>query len=296
MENLHKYVVAGHPFGISLPEGFSHQRFLAPYEPFKVAADTGPLFTLKLELTDTLEHVASSKILNCLNDEPPYFWIFDEQDGSYSFAFSYIRQRPDCIVKVADASNECVVYVTEAHAERLAEFALSNAAMLMYTFHTAPFDTMLVHASVVSCKGGAYMFLGRSGTGKSTHSRLWLNHIEGSLLLNDDNPVIRVIGSEAFVYGTPWSGKTPCYKNESYPLSAVVRLSQASYNRIARLAPLQAFASLMPACSCKRWDCEAMSDLHRSVEKAISIVPCYHLECLPDADAANVCYSTVASR
>ena len=295
MENLHKYVVAGHAFGISLPEGFSPQRFLTPYEPFAADSATDTLFTLRLELIDALEDVVPAKVLRCLNDEPPYFWIFEETDESYSFGFSYTRQHPDCLVRISDGSDESVVHVAEAHAERLAEFALSNAAMLMYTFHTAPYDTMMVHASVVSCKGGAYMFLGRSGTGKSTHSRLWLNHIEGSRLLNDDNPVIRVIGSEAIVYGTPWSGKTPCYRNESYPLNAVVRLSQAPHNRIARLVPLQAFASLMPACSCKRWDSEAMSDLHRSVEKTISIVPCYHLECLPDADAANVCYGTVAS-
>ena len=165
--------------------------------------------------------------------------------------------------------------------------------MLLYTFYTAPYDTMMVHASVIAHDGYGYMFLGRSGTGKSTHSRLWLNHISDTELLNDDNPVIRVFDSKALVYGTPWSGKTPCYKNMQVPLKAVVRLSQAPYNKIARLAPLQAFASLMPACSCKRWDNEAMSSLHKSVEKTITMVPCYHLECLPDEAAAMVCYNAV---
>ena len=296
MENLHKYMVAGHAFGIYLPEAFSPQRFLAPYEPFAADPAIRTLFTLQLELTELLGNIVPSKVLKCLNDEPPYFWIFEDEDGSYSFGFSYTRQRPDCIVRIHDTSNECVVYVEEAHAERLAEFALSNAAMLMYTFYTAPYATMLVHASVVSCEGGAYMFLGRSGTGKSTHSRLWLDHIEGSELLNDDNPVIRISGSEALVYGSPWSGKTPCYKNESYPLKAVVRLSQAPYNKIVRLGPLQAFASLMPACSCRRWDSEAVSDLHKSVEMTISSVPCYHLECLPDEAAACTCHSAVTSK
>ena len=296
MENLHKYMVAGHAFGISLPEGFSPQRFLAPYEPFAVDPATCPLFTLKLEMTDALENVVPSKVLKCLNDEPPYFWIFGNEDESYSFGFSYTRQHPDCLVRISETSNEGVVYVAEADSERLAEFALSNAAMLMYTFFTAPYDTMMVHASVISRDGQGYMFLGKSGTGKSTHSRLWLNHIEGSELLNDDNPVIRVISSHAHVYGTPWSGKTPCYKNMQVSLKAIVRLSQAPYNKITRLAPLQSFASLMPACSCKRWDSEAVSALHKSVEKTISIVPCYHLECLPDEDAARICYNTISAK
>ena len=293
MENLHKYIVAGHKFGICLPEGMSAQHLLKPYEPFAVDDDQQILFALRLELVDSLRTVASQKVLKCLNDEPPYFWIFEEEDGSYSFAFSYTKARPDCILKVLPASDESVVYVTKDGAEKLAEFAISNAVMLLYTFYTAPYDTMMVHASVIAHEGRGYMFLGRSGTGKSTHSRLWLNHIPDTELLNDDNPVIRVFDSKALVYGTPWSGKTPCYKNMQVPLKAVVRLSQAPYNKIARLAPLQSFASLMPACSCKRWDNEAMSSLHKSVEKTITMVPCYHLECLPDEEAARVCYNAV---
>lgn len=294
MENMHKYIVAGHSFGISLPEGVSAQQLLKPYEPFMCESDSRALFTLRLEFVDSLKSVAPAKVLQCLNDEPPYFWIFEEEDGEYSFGFSYTKSHPDCVLKVSSAFDESVVYVSEVGADRLAEFAISNAVMLLYTFSTAPYDTMMVHASVIAHNGQGYMFLGRSGTGKSTHSRLWLNHIADTELLNDDNPVIRVIDSKAIVYGTPWSGKTPCYKNIQVPLKAVVRLSQAPYNKIARLAPLQSFASLMPACSCKRWDSEAMTQLHKSVEKTISMVPCYHLECLPDEAAAKLCHSTVS--
>ena len=286
-------MVAGHPFGICVPDDMSPQHLLKPYEPFAVDDDLQVLFTLRLELVDRLRDVAPEKVIKCFNDEPPYFWIFEEEDSSYGFGFSYAKVHPDCVLKVSSASDESVVYVTKGGADKLAEFAISNAVMLLYTFYTAPYDTMMVHASVIAHEGRGYMFLGRSGTGKSTHSRLWLNHIPDTELLNDDNPVIRVFDSKALVYGTPWSGKTPCYKNMQVPLKAVVRLSQAPYNKIARLAPLQAFASLMPACSCKRWDNEAMSSLHKSVEKTITIVPCYHLECLPDEDAARVCYNAV---
>ena len=113
------------------------------------------------------------------------------------------------------------------------------------------------------------------------------------MLLNDDNPVIRVVDGKAFVFGTPWSGKTPCYKNEVVPLGAVVRLSQAPYNRIEKLAPLRAYASLMPACSCMRWDSASTEALHKTVEKVITQVGNWHLECLPDADAAHTCHSAV---
>lgn len=293
MEKMYKYTVAGHSFAIVLPDGIDPSYYLKPYEPFVEEGDVEPLFVLRLELIDSLKDTAPGNVRECLNDEAPYFWIFENESGKFNFAFSYSRQHPDCVLIPSEDFRRSTVYVPAAAAERLAEFALSNAVMLLYTFCTSPFDTLMVHASVISHDGGGYMFLGRSGTGKSTHSRLWLDHIDDTSLLNDDNPVIRVMDGVAYVYGTPWSGKTPCYKNEVLPLKAVVRLSQAPYNKIVRFAPLQAFASLMPACSCMRWDGRSVSALHKTVEQVISRVPGYHLECLPDVDAAVVCHSTV---
>lgn len=294
MKNLHKYTVAGHSFGIMLPDTFSPDEYLKSYEPFAADPETDVLFTLRLEIVGESDSVNPGKAIRCLNDEAPFFWILETEDGSFNFGFSYTQSHPDCILKTSPDFRDSVVYVQEAHARRLTEFAISNAMMLLYTFCTTPHDTLMVHASVVSYDGAGYMFLGRSGTGKSTHSRLWLEHIEGTSLLNDDNPVIRVFDDKAIVYGTPWSGKTPCYKNQEMPLKAIVRLSQAPYNKIVRLGPLQAFASLMPACSCMRWDSSSVTMLHKTVEKAISVVSGYHLECLPDKDAANVCHKAVA--
>lgn len=293
MENSYKYTVAGHTFAVVLPEGFDAERYLKPYEPFAAGPSDTPLFTLSAKVTASLKDVAPGSPLECLNDEAPYFWIFETPSGSYNFGFSYTKDAPNCILIPSDDFKDNVVYVAGHRSERYMEFALSNALMLLYTFCTSPYDTLMVHASVVSHDGGAYMFLGRSGTGKSTHSRLWLQHIEDTYLLNDDNPVIRYIGSEAYVYGTPWSGKTPCYKNEVRPLKAIVRLSQAPFNRMTQNRPLQAFASLMPACSCMRWDSTSVSALHKTVEKVIGVVPMYHLECLPDEEAARLCNSTV---
>lgn len=293
MEHKYKYTVAGHTFCVKLPEGVSPDTHLKPYEPFAEAGSVEPVFSLELKLVPSLRDVVTGKVRECLNDEAPYFWIFDAEGGCFSFGFSYTKTHPDCILIPSDDFSRSVLYVPESGASRLAEFALSNAMMLLYTFCTSAYDTLMVHASVIAHDGGAYMFLGRSGTGKSTHSRLWLEHIQDTCLLNDDNPVVRFIDGETIIYGTPWSGKTPCYKNESMPLKAVVRLSQAPYNKISRLAPLQSFASLMPACSCMRWDGRSVSALHKTVEKVIGDVPCWHLECLPDKDAAVLCNTSV---
>ena len=292
MENLSKYTVAGHTFSICLPEGMAPETYLKPYEPFVETSDIEPLFVLTLKTVSSLKELKSGKVLECLNDEAPYFWMLEQEDGAYNFGFSYSKSCPDCIVMPARNLTEAVVYIRENQAE-LAEFAVNNAMMLLYTFCTTPLDTLMVHASVIASGGKGYMFLGRSGTGKSTHSSLWLKYIEGTELLNDDNPVIRVVDGKAYVYGTPWSGKTPCYKNMSMSLGAFVRLSQAPHNKILQINGIQAFASLMPACSCMRWDGTSVSQLYKTVEKVIACVPAYQLECLPDEEAARVCYSSV---
>ena len=293
MNNMLKYTVAGHTFGVALPEGFSPEEYLKPYEPFVETAEAETLFTLEMQVVPSLREKVQGNVIECLNDEAPYFWIYEDEKGKYSFGFSYTKAHPDCLLFTSDDFSSSVVYICEKYASRYAEFALSNAMMLLYTFNTAQFQTLMVHASVIAHGGAGYMFLGRSGTGKSTHSRLWLENIEDTNLLNDDNPVVRFIDGQAYIYGTPWSGKTPCYKNEFMPLNGIVRLSQAPYNKIARLMPLQAFASLMPSCSCMRWDGASVTALHKTVEKVITVVPCWHLECLPDADAAILCNSTI---
>ena len=292
MGKLCKYDVAGHLFEVHLPDDSDSGRYLTAYAPFASERSDGALFSLRLEYVEDLRSVDLGMLRQCLNDEPPYFWIFDK-DGKFSFAFSYTKSHPDCILIPSEDYSSSVVYVPASMAEKLTDFALSNSLMLLYTFRTSPYETLLVHASVIRHNDGGFMFLGRSGTGKSTHSRLWLDNIEDAVLLNDDNPVIRVSDGEAIVFGTPWSGKTHCYKNESVPLKAVVRLSQAPYNKITRNIPLQAYASLMPACSCMRWDRRSTDSLHHTVEKVISKVKCWHLECLPDADAAYTCHKAV---
>jgi len=294
MENLYKYSVAGHTFAVCLPCGYSQEEYLQPYLPFICdEEDRKPMFTLRLAVVESLAELGVGKVCQCLNDEAPYFWMFEKGGGIYDFGFSYTKSHPDCILMTDGEYRDSVVYIPAAYSSRIAEFAVSNSMMLLYTFNTTPFDTLMVHASVISYDGGGYMFLGRSGTGKSTHSRMWLENIEGTSLLNDDNPAIRVIDGKVYVFGTPWSGKTPCYKNEVLPLNAVVRLSQAPQNVIKRLSPLQAYASLMPACSCMRWDRRSTDAIHRTVEKVVSLVNGWHLECLPDADAAYTCNAAV---
>lgn len=151
-----------------------------------------------------------------------------------------------------------------------------------------------VHSSAIVCNGRAVLFLGESGTGKSTHTRLWRENIAGAVLLNDDSPFIGFVDGRATAFGAPWSGKTPCYKQEHYPIAAIVRLSQAPHNAIRPLRSVHAIGALLPSLTpAFGYDDELQDRMLATLSKIISQVPVYHLECLPDAAAARLSYDTV---
>lgn len=151
-----------------------------------------------------------------------------------------------------------------------------------------------VHASTIVRNGKAVMFLGESGTGKSTHTGLWLKNIPGTVLLNDDSPILSVESGTPLVYGSPWSGKTPCYKTECHPLAAIVRLRQAKTNEITRLDTMGAFAALFPSCPPSfAKDSELTDKVVDIVSQTISNVPVYTLDCLPDEEAAQLSCRTI---
>lgn len=176
---------------------------------------------------------------------------------------------------------------------RCREYCINNFLMMIFAFASMDKKTLLFHASVTSYKDKAYLFLGKSGTGKSTHSQLWIKYIDGCELVNDDNPAVGVRDGEVIVYGTPWSGKTPCYRNIQYPVGAFVRLHQEKENTIAREHPVMAFASLLPSCSGVKWDKSLYHAQCDTLTEVISKVKVFHLGCLPDEDAAQLCNSTV---
>lgn len=169
-------------------------------------------------------------------------------------------------------------------------FGIDNTCMLLYAFTTAPLHTLLMHAAVIERQGKGVLFLGHSGTGKSTHARMWLQAFDNASLLNDDNPVLRITDSgEIRVYGSPWSGKTACYFNRDVPVAGIVQLVQAPANRIQPLRLPEAYAAMLSSCSGMKFLTSMMDALYTTLSTIIQTIRVYRLECLPDTDAAIVC-------
>ena len=111
--------------------------------------------------------------------------------------------------------------------------------------------------------------------------------------MNDDNPVVRIIDGQAIVFGSPWSGKTRCYRNIQAPVGGIVRIQQRKKNTIRKLSTVEAFCNLLPAMSNMKWDERVYKGICDGIGELIRLVGMYELGCLPNAEAAILCHDTL---
>ena len=231
--------------------------------------------------------------------------------GEWLFRVAMVANAPICCeMECSEDFTEGVLYIMPDCQD--VRFCIDNALMLLFAFRTAPLKTLEMHAAVVvkadrcavRCQTAAlldrpnglidqqelgYLFLGHSGTGKSTHARQWLAAFDDAWLLNDDNPILRVMeDGEVRVYGSPWSGKTPCYKNAYARVGGIIKLSQAPHNKMRILSLPEAYAYMLSSASGLKMDRQMADYMYESIKHVITHVKCYHLDCLPNMEAAEV--------
>ena len=227
--------------------------------------------------------------------------LSETEDGRYCLELGYRepieadgKDKADAGIFISNRTfSEIYAYIAPKASHR----GLILSSMLRIAFAQAVIlrDGVSLHASAVAADGKAFLFLGKSGTGKSTHSRMWLRNIPGSHLLNDDNPVIRVLNGEVIAFGTPWSGKTPCYRNESFPVGGIARLIQGDSDIFTKKDEVAAFVALLPSCSVVRCDKGLRSRLYDTIAKIVELIPIGELKCLPDNESALICYNNFKS-
>lgn len=273
----------------------NNKQLIESFEPFRVSALKGSIL-FHLTVDDNTQPYPKEKRERIRNfDTGSGHTIVDKlDDGGYQFIIRDIYDA-DCALVIANADfSECRCALNGNMNMR--RFGLNNTLMLIYAFASCPYDTLMLHASLVRQNGYGYAFIAKSGTGKSTHVSLWLRHLKGCDLMNDDNPILRIIGGKVYIFGSPWSGKTPCYRNVKAPLGAITRIDRAEENSIDKLSPVAAFASLLPACSTMKWDKALYDRICATITKVIESIGIYTLHCLPNKEAALVCNKAISVR
>lgn len=299
------YKVAGHLFQVTAPEGAAPAVFtlMDNYSPFEVPpADSAPLFTLEISTRTASDSQALDEFVEETrqDDEGQEILCGKNSRGESVLQFFLGTHLTGVLVSQPDFGKS-ILYFGKALPEtpttantHLQKFALNNSLMILYALTTAGQMTALFHSAVIDYQGKGYMFLGKSGTGKSTHARMWLSRFKDANLLNDDNPVVRFENTGAWVYGSPWSGKTPCYKNRRIPLQGIIDLSQAPQNKIRPIKGIEAYMAVMVSISGMRWNRKIADGLHATENRLAQEVKMYHLDCLPDENAAEVCYEAAS--
>lgn len=287
------YIVAQNAFTVTVPEDLSAWQIIRPrFMPFAVLSVDNPVLDIDVRCSALPECDAEL--------------IYESEDDGIGFISARASRLPDdaIVMEFLHVSDSVIrLWMKMPPEMNTAEIIiapggdiddahiLSHAIMIALMLATCSNGTLVIHSSSVMYDGKAYLFQGKSGTGKSTHAALWTKNISGAELLNDDNPLIRISDDgTAVAYGSPWSGKTHCYRNLSAPIGAFVRIKRDDRNFLQKLPPLKAYASLTASVFYLPFLNERQRDMrHTAIERLASTVPCCEMHCLPDADAAIVC-------
>lgn len=294
MPKTHNFRIADHNIRITFADSdVNSVELIDSFLPFSISGNPDNLL-FQLTIDDSFrpvpkEHRHRIRAFDTGNGDT----IVDKLDnGGYQY-----------IIKDIDGY-ECALLITDKEFANcrcalngnfnMRNFGLNSAIMLIMAFAGSRNQTLLIHASLVRCDGYGYAFIAKSGTGKSTQVSMWLRYIPGCDLMNDDNPIIRIIDGKPYIYGGPWSGKTPCYRNVKAPLGAITRIDRASENSVEKMQPIEAFASFLPSCSAMKWDIDIYNAICDTITKVVETTGIYTLHCLPDKESAIICHKAIA--
>lgn len=288
-----RYRVGGHVLCVQFVDADATAELIPSFRPFVLEegkSDDEPLFTMTVD--STYRYDGPRTEVGQFDGSGNNYGVYRMPNRGYQIEMSNPAGELCGILTADRLFRKCTTQLLrEEWTNR--NFALNNALMMAYAFSSAEQQTVLLHASVIRKDGYGYLMTAPSGTGKSTHTYLWYKNIPGCDLMNDDNPVVRIVDGRPIIYGTPWSGKTPCYRNIQAPVGAIVRIQQRKKNEIRRMSPVESLAQLLPAASSMKWDERVYLGVCDTLSAIISSVSIYELGCLPDAEAALLCYSTV---
>ena len=269
-------------------------KMLPSFDPFRVDELNDDEFLFELTVDDDLRPVPKEQRERIRDfDTGNGITIVDQlNNGGYQYIIKDINGSKCCLLIADKEFRYCRCALNGGYNMRY--FGLNNALMLVYAFAASTHQTLLIHASLVRQNGYGYAFIAKSGTGKSTQVSNWLRYLPGCDLMNDDNPIIRMIDGKPFVVVVPWSGKKPTYRNVKDPKGAITRIERAEQNSIDKVGVVEAFASLLPSVSSMKWDKTIFDHICNTLTKIIETTGIYTLHCRTDKESAVICNKAIS--
>ena len=154
-------------------------------------------------------------------------------------------------------------------------------------------DGIIFHCSAIMVDGEAYLFTAPSGTGKSTHARLWREMLnDKAVMINDDKPIVRKVDGEFYVYGTPWKGKHELGTNQRAKIKAICKIYQAKENKIERIDAGEMILTILNQ-TVRPTEENKFDKLLVLLDGLLKSVGLYSLGCNISKEAAELSYNTM---
>lgn len=206
----------------------------------------------------------------------------------YRFDGFYTDDPPDFTVAVTDEELEAEYRLCPAREEYL-EFVCAYRKIAEVL---PDYDAFVFHGAVITKDGGSFVFTAPSGTGKTTHIKLWLEAFPDSWVLSGDKPIIRKANGRFFACGTPWLGKEMMGSRSIRPLTAIGILNRGVENEI-RPAAREEITNTMMCQTYRSKDPARLARQLTLMDDCFSTVPVYTLRCNMDPSAARLAWETM---
>ena len=231
----------------------------------------------------------TANVTSLFESTPQYFKSYLTEDTP---EFSITVSREDIAFEQADL-------LAEAHRDgfkpRVFTDPFLERAAIQRAFAEFLFDRniLLFHGSAIAVDQEGFLFTAHSGTGKSTHTRLWMQAFPNrAVMVNDDKPFLSVTAEGVLLHGSPWSGKHGLDSNLTVPLKGICVLERGSENHIFPLSPEDAL-SMLRKQAYKPLDNGKLPHFLELTQTLAQALPLWKMACTKDPEAATVAYDAM---
>ena len=187
-------------------------------------------------------------------------------------------------LRYSNMSNE--IEITPEYFETLSVYRKIAIEMLNY-------NILLMHGAAISTNSQGYIISAPSGIGKTTRTKLWIENIPNSIVINGDKPLIKIEPDSVDVYGTPWCGKEGWNNNTYAPLKAVFFLERSESNEIVELDREEAFFRLLKQTYHPK-DADALRKALFLLKDLCQKVHFFQYKSMPNSDSVLLAYKTAS--
>lgn len=240
-------------------------------------------FKWKINLQDNYT-LPKNKIYNGLGRDYKPLSIFKDNNDNISWVNKNLKDDINLLYFINKEWSNLEIIIDNTKTYGLDSF--SNLSDI-FSYSILPHDGIMLHGVIMEYNGKGIIVSASSGTGKTTHTRMWRDK-KNALILNGDRALCRKKEGIWYTYGCPWSGSSGEYINRKVPIAAIVLLERGDENIVTEVSPFDGAKGIIPRVFAPLWDSNLINMALNTIDNIVSEIPILRLKCRPDLDAVEV--------